>query len=606
MSIMFIRKTRKLDPITKKAYFTFQLVESIRTERGPRQRILLNLGSDLELSQQELKEVADRIEQILSGQTILILPDPKIERLAQGAASRLIKNLAQPATEKETSAVPDLVTIDLKSIVTQEARTVGSEDLLLRVAHDLKLPQKLEELGFSAREVNIALGSMIGRAAFPASERSTHSKLIHQSGLGELLDFDFSKTSLNNFYKMSDQLLHHKNVLEAHIESSQKNLHPCSDTVVLYDLTNVYLTGQMKGNPKAQFGVSKEKRSDCRLVTLGLVINQHGFLKRSSLLPGNVSEPRTLIEAMQQLSSRGDLFKPTVVMDAGIATEDNLLWLRNNGYTYIVSARQKAPSLEMQGDAVFVGRGLQVKVMELPIHNREKWLYCESSAKEATASSMKTLFQHRLELDLQKLAAGLSKPRGRKKLPKVLERIGRLREKHRYIADCYHIEAMPSEDGKTAVGLQWSVLPEKLAGKLTGYYYLRTNLVDRNAGELWDLYNTLRNVEDSFRFMKSSLGLRPVFHQKEGRIDGHLWITVLAYTLIQEVLYRLRSRGIHDNWETVRTALNNRVRVSMRAKTNSSDVIHLRTTTEPEQLHLDLYKAMGFSSKILRARKTVV
>lgn len=608
---MYIRAKRKFDPVTKKAYSFFQLVESIRTDRGPRQRILLNLGSDLGLSSEDLKELANRIEEIVSGQASCFPPTPAIEKLAQRYASRLVKNLAQPAGEtkgKETTSVPDLLTIDLQSVVHQEARTVGSEDLLLRIAYELKLPEKLAELNFSSKEIAVALGSIIARATSPASERATHSRLTHQSGMGELLDFDFNTTSLNHFYAISDQLLRHKNALEEHITESQKMLHRYADTIVLYDLTNTYLEGQAKANRKAQFGVSKEKRSDCRLITLGLVLNQQGFLKRSKFLPGNMSEPKSLQDAIKALASSEDLFKPTVVMDAGIATEDNLCWLRDNHYTYIVSARQKAPPIEINGESALVGNSTnyKVKVMELPVQGQEKWFYCESPAKKATASSMKTLFQQRFEGELAKCAAGLHKPRGRKKFTKVIERIGRLKEKHRSISGCYDINVVPSEDGLTAIRLEWKVLPEKLADRLTGHYYLRTNLIERGAKELWDLYNNIRIVEDAFRFMKSSLGMRPVYHQKEHRVDGHLWITILAYTLIQEVLYRLRSRGVTYNWETIRTHLSSRVRVSLRAKTNTSTTVHLRTTTEAEQFHLEIYEALSFSAAILGPKKTTV
>ena len=190
-------------------------------------------------------------------------------------------------------------------------------------------------------------------------------------------------------------------------------------------------------------------------------------------------------------------------------------------------------------------------------------------------------------------------------MAKVLERIGRLKEKHRAISGCYDVRAIPSEDGLTAVRVEWNVVPEKLASRLTGHYYLRTNLIERSASELWNLYNSIRIVEDAFRFMKSSLGMRPVYHQKEHRVDGHLWITILAYALIQEVLYRLRARGIPYNWETIRTRLSSRVRVSMRAKTNASSTIHLRSTTEAERIHLEIYEALGFSAVILRPKKTV-
>ncbi len=156
--------------------------------------------------------MANRIEEIISGQGTCVPISQEIESLAQAHASRLIKNLSKPSIEKkETSAVPDYATIDLRSVIHQEERTVGTEDLLLRIAKQLKLPEKLDELKFSKKEIAIALGSIIARATFPASESSTHSRLISQIGLGELLNIDFASTSLNHFYKISDQLLGHKN-----------------------------------------------------------------------------------------------------------------------------------------------------------------------------------------------------------------------------------------------------------------------------------------------------------------------------------------------------------------------------------------------------------
>ena len=606
---MFIRKTRTVNRDTGKTYFNFQLIESLRTEQGPRQRILLNLGADLDLDAQECKLLANRIEEIVRGYSVTLTPNAKIEPLAQAYASRLIKNLAQPIeTTASTAAVPDYATIDLQSITHHEARSVGTEDLLLRIAKQLKFPEILSQAGFSKNQIAIALGSIIARATFPASERATHSRLINQSALGELLDIDFSSTSLNQFYAIGDQLLRHKKELECNISKNQKHLHNYTDTIALYDLTNTYFEGRAKQNPKARFGVSKEKRTDCPLVTLGLVLNQHGFLSRSEFLSGNISEPQSLQQAVETLSVEGSFFKPTIVMDAGIATEKNLEWLRANKYTYVVSARQKAPLMKFEEEMTLVGNSkqYQVKVAELPVNGQEKWLYCESPAKEMTASSMKTTFQKRFEEALEKLSAALQKPKGRKKLSKVIERVGRLLEKHRAISSCYDIKVIPSADGLTAARVEWSPLTEKLADKLTGRYYLRTNLLHLSAKELWELYNNLRSVEDAFRFMKSSLGMRPVYHQKEHRVDGHLWITILAYTLIQDLMYRLQTKGITHNWETIRTQLNSRVRVTMRAQTDSKATVHVRTTTEAENFHLQIYAALGLSPRILKSKKTAL
>lgn len=608
---MFIRKTRKQDPVSKKPYFTYQLVESIRTARGPRQRILLNLGSQLDLDKEELKLLANRIEEIVGGHHHTLFPySKKIESLAKKHADRLVHNLSKPRPEqKETAAVPDYSTIDLNTLSHEKARTIGTEDLLLRTAEELKIPEKLKELGLQKKQLKVALASIISRASFPASERGTHKYLVEQSALGELLEIDFHSVSLNHFYKISDLLLKHKKELEQHIEKKQKALHGVTDTIVLYDLTNTYFEGRSRANPKGKFGVSKEKRKDCPLVTLGLVLNQHGFLTRSEFLEGNVSEPKTLQAAIEALHSSEDLLKPTIAMDAGIATEENLQWLSEKGYGYVVSARKNPPPGELSEEEFLLGANKKqpVKVRELLVgEDKEKWLHCESPAKEAKASSMKAAFQQRFECDLQTAVAALSKPRGTKKLEKVLERIGRIKEKHRSISSCYEIEVVPSEDGKRAKEIHWSRLEDKLEVKLTGTYYLRSNLLERDAKDLWELYHTMQVVETAFRFMKSSLGMRPVYHQKEKRVDGHLWITVLAYSLIQDILYRLNSQEISYSWESIRNSFRNRVRVTTSVNTQDGKRLYLRGTTRAEQTHRQIYDALGLSSEILKTKKTSV
>ena len=253
-------------------------------------------------------------------------------------------------------------------------------------------------------------------------------------------------------------------------------------------------------------------------------------------------------------------------MDAGIATKDNLAWLREQKYSYIVSAREKAPSLNIDGELLPAGDlndFVKVALIKNDENSEEKWLYCESEAKAATALSMKQSFKSRFELDLKKLTEGLIKPKGCKKFSKVLERLGRLKEKHKRISGCYEVMVIPSEDGVIATSIEWRIINDKMNDKLKGSYFLRTNILDKTAIELWQLYNTLRGVEDGFRFMKSSLGLRPVYHQKERRVDGHLWITILAYHLIQNCLYQLQKNGINHHWQTIRKILKSRIRVTM-------------------------------------------
>lgn len=530
---MFIKKTTKKDRSTGKTYCAYNLVESVRTENGPRQRILLYMGASISLPENEHGQLAQCISDLLMDAPCLIRYPEHIERFAKQYTSQIIHRLTEDCPEPDKSA--EIVSVDVNSVETTEPRSVGAEHLIMQMAYQLKLPEQFAKLGLSKKEQAIALGSIVARAVNPDSERSTHIWLSEESGLGELLNFDFKKISLNKLYRSSDKLLPYKNALEHYLQDVESKFHGYASTIALYDLTNVYMEGQAKSNPKAKFGMSKEKRYDCPLITMGLVMNEHGFLQGTSILPGNASEPKTLEDMIKSLSIHQSLFKPTIVLDAGIATEANLAWLRVNKYPYIVSARQEAPSLDLEGDLVPVGDAhdfVKAAIIKDPSNSEEKWLYCESEAKAAVASKMKNAFKTRFEDDLKKISAGIIKPRGHKKYQKVLERIGRLKEKHKRISGCYEVNVVASEDGKTAISVEWKAVEEKLSDKLTGSYFLRTNLMHLGAKDLWQLYSTLRSVEDAFRFMKSSLGLRPVYHQLEHRVDGHFWITILAYHLI--------------------------------------------------------------------------
>jgi transposase len=610
---MFIKKTLKTDRKSGKLYCAYHLVESVRTDKGPRQRTLLYMGSQIELPEGEHKLLAQCIEGIVTGQQSLLPYEEDVERLAQSYASQVICRLSNPKDIPESSEnqdlEPEFVSIDVNTIEKSEPRTVGAEHLMIQMANQLEIPDKLHELGLSKTDVSIALGSIIARAVFPDSERSTYTWLCNDSGLGELLDFDFKKSSLDKLYQISDTLLTKKDVLEDHLEAAEQKFHGYKSTIALYDLTNTYMEGQAKSNPKAANGHSKEKRSDCPLVTMGIVMNEHGFLNRTSILPGNASEPKTLEEMIKNLNVHQSLFKPTIILDAGISTKENLAWLREKGYTYVVSARQDAPSIDLEGELVPVGdlnNLVKAALIKSEGDSEEKWLYCESEAKAAVAAEMKQSFRKRFEADLKKLIDGLSKPKGRKKFTKIIERIGRLKEKHKRISGCYEVNVTASADGATATSIDWKVIDDKMNDKLKGSYFLRTNLVKLGAQELWQLYNTLRGVEDAFRFMKSSLGLRPVYHQKEHRVDGHLWITIMAYHLIQNCLYQLNKQGLNYQWKTIRKMMMGRTRVTVQAKTKEGKTFYHRSSTKAEGEQKNIYKALGISPQILKAQKTIL
>jgi len=292
---MFVKTVRKRNKYSPKIFEYQHLVESLRTEKGSRQRFLLNLGK-LTLPREEWPLLAKRIEEILHGQERFFAGNPEIERLATHYAQKLIRKY-----ETEYSESKQYESVDLDSLENERIRPVGAEYVSLSYFKKLEIDKCLSECGFSKRQMEVATLLIIGRMVSPGSERHTHQWAQNLSALDELLGTDFSSLSLNTLYKMCDKLLENKDVIEKHLREKEHDLFGLDEKIILYDLTNTFLEGQAASNPKAKFGRSKEKRSDCRLLTLGLVIDGNGFPKTSKVFAGNQSEPKALLEMMVHL-----------------------------------------------------------------------------------------------------------------------------------------------------------------------------------------------------------------------------------------------------------------------------------------------------------------
>jgi len=314
---MFIRTVYKSNPTSSKRYPCQQLVESIRTEKGVRQNLLLSLGQ-LTLPKEQWPRLATRIAIIVRRQRTLFQETPEIEALAKTFAQQLIlKHEVDVAPEAE-----DFETVDIQSLENHRVRSIGGEYLGVSFFKKLQLPQCLARCGFTKRQIEIATLLLVGRLVAPGSERHQHRWAQFISGLDELIKTDFNQLSLNSLYTVIDLLHEHKEVIEKHLRDTETDLFSLNETIILYDLTNTYLEGRAAANSKAKFGRSKEKRKDCRLLTLGLVIDSQGFPKTSQVFEGNQSEPETLLKMVKALHQKDptDNTKPTVVIDAGIAT----------------------------------------------------------------------------------------------------------------------------------------------------------------------------------------------------------------------------------------------------------------------------------------------
>ena len=326
---MFIRRTRTRTGERGEVYYSHRLVRSERSGEKVRQRTLLNLGSDFPVERRHWAVLCSRIQQLLDRQAELVpLSCPEeVERHAQRIAAQLLNSAPSGGTGR-----PDLQTVDVGSLELIRPRSVGVEHVGLWAMERLGLEALLERLGFNGTQRALAMATVIARMAAPGSERASWRWLCERSALGELLGVDFERMSMMRLYRVSDALVAQRAAIEAQLFDRATDLFGLRSTVTLYDLTNTFFEGAAAAQPKAERGHSKEKRGDCPLLTLGLVLDGSGFVRRSEVFSGAVNEDKTLASMLKALGAPSDAL---VVMDAGIATEANIAWLRENGYRYL-------------------------------------------------------------------------------------------------------------------------------------------------------------------------------------------------------------------------------------------------------------------------------
>jgi hypothetical protein len=605
---MFIRRSATRNKATGDSYFTFRLVRTERVGDKVRQVTLLNLGRHFPLAQDQWPSLCARIEQLTCGQASLLPVELSEmgERLAQRYAAQLVaRAAAEPAATAEAARAPETVAVAPESLELLRPRTVGVEHVGLWALSTLGLLDLFRELRLTGAQQAALIGSLIGRMAQPASELATWTWLQEASGLGELLDVDFEAFPLMALYRASDVLVKHRERIETEVFGRVKDLFALEETVTLYDLTNTYFEGEALGQAKAQRGRSKEKRSDCPLVTLALVVDGSGFVRRSKVFAGNAAEAATLAEMLEGLKAPPGAL---VVMDAGIATADNLRWLVEQGYRYLVARRGGHRQFDPEQAVAFESAGGdEIRIQKvLGEDGQEARLHCHSPGREAKDNAISARFCTRFEAGLAKLAEGLGKPRGEKRHAKILERIGRLKEASRGVSQHYDITVEADAEQQRVTALRWERRPvEGTALSHPGVYCLATNETSWDEQTLWRTYTTLTDLEAVFRSLKSELGLRPVYHHKESRTDGHLFISVLAYQCVQLIRRRLKEQGIHDSWTRLRRMLSVQTRITVSFRQIDGHTLNIRKPTQAEPELLAIYRALDIDPKPGGTRKLI-
>lgn len=619
---MFIRRTQTRHRVSGEPYVTYRLVHSARVGNAIKQTTLLNLGSHFDVAQAHWPALAQRIDELVHGQRSLLettLPE-EVQAFAQRFAAQIIARKpavpslgtapaanavpaepafaklakpAKPAVDPPGSPTSRAVEVDryqevdLDSLELVDPRSVGVEHAALSAMRQCGFEDKLAQLGLNRAQIAAAVGNVVARMAAPGSELATHAWLKDTSGLGELMDFDFEAMDLNRLYRASDALYKHREALQEHLFGQARSMFGLGQTITLYDLTNTYFEGVAAGVSKARRGHSKECRSDCPLVTLALVLDASGFVRRVQFFAGNASEPATLKGMLNGLDAAPGA---TVVMDAGIAAQANLSWLREQGYHYVVVSklreRQFDPALATE---VQSAGDVTIKLQRVPGAPGEVLLYCHSPAREEKDRAIDSAKASGLEAALTRLQAGLSKPSGTHDAATVMQRLGRAKQRFARAAQHYEITVATDPEGQRVTAITWvkRVKPGSAAAH-PGVYCLRTTLVEQDNATLWRTYIMLTELESVFRSLKTDLGLRPVFHRIDRRVEGHLFISVLAYHFVHMLRLQLKAQGINDSWNTLRQVLATQRRVTVTLQRRDGRTVHVRKATRPKPRHQTL------------------
>ena len=491
---------------SKKEHVYWELVESIRTERGPRQRVVTYLGDINQAEGAGVKQAAEE---------------------KQGYwQSRLF----------DAEGEPDWVEVDTKRVQVGRVRDFGGYWLGLQMLDKLELPSFLEQtLPHGQEDIEwyiMSLALVLWRLCEPSSELHIEEHLYDKSPLGDLLGIPDDKMNDNRLYRSLDNLLPHKSALEKHLKGRLGELFDLEYDLLLYDVTSVYFEGEAADNGQAKRGYSRDHRPDCKQVCIALVVSREGLPLGYEVFNGNRHDVTTVEDMVTKIESQYGRSGRIWVMDRGMLSEDNLEFLQSQKRRYIIGTpKSQLKHFEQEllsTDWEKIREGLEVKACPSP-DGAETFILCRSEARAQKEKAIHDRFEKRIEQGLEKIAESCRKRK--QKIGSIERRVGRLLGANTRAAGLFKVEVKEGKSGQVAIAWQkiedwrqWAELSE-------GYYMLRTNIIDWKPGELWEAYIQLTQAETAFRIQKSDLRIRPIWHQKENRVKAHILVCFLTYVL---------------------------------------------------------------------------
>jgi transposase len=601
---MFIRESKTSNKKTGKVYVKHSLVESVRTERGPRQRVVLTLGR-LAVDREHWKSLALALEAFLSGKEDLMYLEgfelseevlSEIARTRAVARSHKARLGGGMMLEKRASD-PVYQEVDVMSVQCTDARSLGPELAAHQAWELLEFNKLLGRCGFSPREQALAATVIWGRLIQPGSDLSTWQWLRERSSLSEFFEADISRVHKDQVYKIADQLLLHKDRLEEELYERQCALFPGRESLFLFDLTNFYFEGCCAENELAKRGKSKEKRQQNPLVSLALLVDQDGFPVKSKVYKGNIGEPVTLKEVLEGcgLLDRKNLFMPTIAMDRGIATKENIALLREYNFPFVVIERadrrhQYADEFirREQFDTIEDSKGQKIHLKKMGDQ-----VLCTSETRKEKEKAMAARWIAKAEEDLKKLQESVRKGHF-KKSGVIRDRLEKIKTRYPKFDEIFSVNHIEADHTLTYQQTEHVDDP----GQLHGCYVIEFDQVDGDAESIWRTYTTLTRVEAAFRSMKTDLGTRPVYHQGGKRTEAHLFLSILAYHMLIHIEHRLKAVGENMRWSTLRDHLASHQRSTIIWSNKDEETWSKRVSGTPEMRHLQIYGKLGINNPL--------
>jgi len=520
---MFIRPCYRKKNGKRHAYWA--LVESYRTERGPRQRVVAYLG--------QLKDTERR----------------GVKRAAEGKKKTPYQQLQ--LFDHNAELEPEWVEVDAANVRVENELDFGGPWLASELMRTLQLDKLFESVmprgGEDIPWAKMASVLAICRLCNPSSELFIAEHYYRSTAMSELLGIPVDKINEQRLYRALDKLLPHKEALETHLKERLGSLFDLEYDLLLYDVTSTYFEGQCESNPKAQRGYSRDNRSDCKQICIGLVVSKCGMPLGYEVFEGNRNDVKTWQEIVTKMEARYGKADRIWCGDRGMMSKDNIEFMESENRRYIIGASKgtlkKFERELLEEDWRTIRDGLEVKLCQSPDGGEDIYILCRSQDRREKEKAMHERFEKRIDEALEKVQASCRKRKWKKEV--IDRRIGKIMAKNSRAAGLFEVKVKQT-GGRVVVSWtkdenwrDWATLNE-------GCYLLRTNVTDWSAEDLWQAYIQLTEAEAAFRIHKSDLRVRPVWHQKEDRVLAHIFVCFLAYVLWKTLQQMAKAGGLGD------------------------------------------------------------